>query len=203
MMIIYALLPVLLKIIKRKDLGKILFAWVFLLFMVFILNVMYKVEKTYVIQTFRLWNHLFYFLLGAYIFKYKDTFRWIRWWHIIIPMVVFVISGKYLNAGGNEYHFSSPLCILYSVVVFCTCLNADIKESKIISVLSKCFLPIYALHMLFLGKIFNSELMNYIETAMPYAPLKFCIEYVIISLIITLVGLIIMRIPYMNKLFKI
>lgn len=203
MIIIYALLPALLKIAKRKDLGRILLVWSLLLLIIFFLNVMYKFEKTYVIQTFRLWNHLFYFLLGAYIAKNINTFKWIRWWHIIITMSAFFISGKYLNAGGNEYHFCSPLCILYAMTTFCACLNLKIKETKIISMLSQCFLPMYALHMLFLSKIFDWGLMIYVESAVSFAPLAFSIEYLFVSVIMTLICLAIMRIPCMDIIFKI
>lgn len=203
MMIIYALLPFLLRIINSRRFGAILVGLGILCSMVFVLNVLYGFERQ-VIQTFRLWNWLFYFLWGAYICIHLDRFRLVKWYWIVPSLAAYILFFRWMKLGANEYYFCSPVCIVHATVVFVAILNLQIAGSKVIAELSKCFLPIYTLHTFIeVGLCTKTPIFMQLEQIIPSITLTYCIEYVVVAFICIVISLALMRLPYMDKIFKI
>ena len=117
-------------------------------------------------------------------------------------MCVFVLFGHYVDAGGNEYLFGSIPCMAYAIITFIACMNTRIRDNAIIANLSKCFLPVYAIHIILLLFMFNHQPMIGIERL--FIPqIAIAVEYLTASSVIILVSLAITRIPYMDRIFRI
>ena len=202
MICIYALLPAINFVFKRKYLKKVLLVLFVIEIFVFVSNCMWNFEHR-VLQTFRLWNHTFYFVLGTFIFQNKDRLiALMNWKKALVCMILFLLSGKVLFLGGNEYHFSSPLCILYSMSVFLLCLKYVEKKNGFIETMSRCFLPVYAFHMIFFNFIFNTSIMHQLDVALKMAPIAFFVEFILVSAIIISFSVIVVRSPLINRMFR-
>lgn len=169
-------------------------------FSFFLLDVICQFEKKFIIQTFRIWYWIMYYCLGAVMCIYREKFGFITWPIAIIMAVIYSLF-QYLgpDTGGNEYYFGSVLCMIYAVCVFGACLNTHVKNGIVIKQLSMLFLPVYALHVMLLT-IFV-KILNYINVA-------FNNGYYYVILTVSFGGLIIllcwfiMKLPYMDKVFK-
>ena len=202
MIIIYALLPVLHSLIHSKYLKYAIAATFILSTAACVADVYCFFEKEHVRQTLRLWYWLFYFLSGAFLNLHKDKIPSFNWLHAFIAMCVFVIFAHFVDAGGNEYLFGSVPCMAYAIITFIACLNTRIRDNAIIANLSKCFLPVYAIHLILLLFMFNHQPMVGIERL--FIPqIAIAIEYLTASSVIILVSLAITRIPYMDRIFRI
>ena len=202
MMIIYAMLPYLLNIIQSKRLRPILIGGFILCSFIFILNISNGFEKR-IIQTFRLWNWLFYFLLGAYIKLHENDFKLVKWYWVIPSLVIYIYIFKWVVIGANEYYFCSPLCMIHSTVCFVSILNLNISDSKLVAALSDCFLPVYTFHTyieVFLCS--KTPLFKAMEHSFQ-TETAYIIEYLIAAIVCISTSLVLMRIPYMNKIFRI
>ena len=203
MMIIYALLPFLQRVINSRWLSAILVGGATLCSVVFVLNVLYGFERQ-VIQTFRLWNWLFYFLWGAYISKHLDRFKLMKWYWIVPSLIAYILFFKWVKLGANEYYFCSPVCMVHSTVLFVSMLNLQIAGSKSVTELSKCFLPIYTLHTYIeVGLCTKTPLFWHLEQIIPNITLTYCIEYVVVAFVCIVISLALMRLPYMDRIFRI
>ena len=145
MMIVYAILPYLLFCIKHRLFKYILVGVAIFCSIVFVLNYYTGFER-HTIQTFRLWNWFFYFLLGAFVRMKEKKLKWIRWYYIIPSLAVYIVFFNLMRIGANEYYFCSPLCMLHSTIIFVSILNLGISGNKILSLLANCFLPVYTFH---------------------------------------------------------
>ena len=202
MIIIYALLPVLHSLIHSKYLKYAIAATFILSTAACVADVYCFFEKEHVRQTLRLWYWLFYFLSGAFLNLHKDKIPSFNWLHAFIAMCVFVIFAHFVDAGGNEYLFGSVPCMAYAIITFIACLNTRIRDNAIIANLSKCFLPVYAIHIILLLFMFNHQPMIGIERL--FIPqIAIAVEYLTASSVIILVSLAITRIPYMDRIFRI
>lgn len=202
MIIIYAILPYLIKVIRSKWLKMTLLGVAFFCSVVFALNILYGFEK-HIIQTFRLWNWLFYFLLGAFIHQNEASVKWIKWYYIIPSLAIYILFFQIIKIGGNEYYFCSPVCMIHSTICFVGILNLNISGSSIIGQLSNCFLPIYTFHTYI--EVFwcsKTPLFSYFENTLPTST-AYIIEYCIVAITCIIFSLILMRMPYMTKIFKI
>ena len=202
MIIIYAILPLIQKVIHSKYFLESILALLGICTVMCILDVRFLLEKKYVIQTFRIWYWLFYFMLGAYVRLNEYKFKKVKWWHAILACFAFVFFGRIVSAGGNEYLFGSIPCILYALLTFCACLNCKIQNSVIIDKLSHCFLPVYAWHIIILQALFQRPPMTLIEASFsPFIAVP--LEFLFATAIIVSLSLVVMKIPYMDKLFRI
>lgn len=204
MLIIYLLLPIINTLNFRfEDRGLLIGGLVLFIIesFIFTLNLLFDFEYLHVIQTLRLWNWLFYFILGGIIHKYIEgrfnisilyplllTFIYILYGYITIPYVHAV-----------EYLFSSPLCMLYAFIVFLYCCNTSIKSVRLlncISFLSNLFLPVYAFHMLVIVLIFKAIPPNIFGWLRP-------IVFLLGTYIVTIsFSWVIMKVPIVNRIFK-
>ena len=158
LIIIYSFLPILNKLFVHQA------YWYTLLFFggvevfVFWQNISIHGEQN-VIQTFRLWNWLFYFLLGGGVKKMQMT---INLTFVKIQIVLLLIMNvviqevmkPMINSPYCEYFYCSFPVILLSVSIFLYFVNMKLTNSYICSFvkfLSPLFLPVYLFHPLFLN----------------------------------------------------
>lgn len=93
--------------------------------------------------------------------------------------------------------------MLHTTIVFVSILNLGISGSKILSQLANCFLPIYTFHT-FIEVFFCSKtpLFMWLEQSMD-TRIAYISEYMIVALVSVTFALVLMRIPYMDKVFRI
>lgn len=210
MCLIYALLPAIYRFGLRNN-NLPIYSFLILMcivFVTFILNITIKFEKSYILQTFRIWNWLFYFMIGCFfksIYTERGTFFSMETRKhcffalpiVIIAYIIFVkITKTYLL--GIEYYFGSTLCWIYATLVFILCLTLKIQDNKFITMMSKCFLPVYAIHEIVIRHIVNK--LHFVDYFGEYYPI---FDYILVVSISILLSLAIMKLPYSNKIFKI
>lgn len=204
MLILYALLPII-NYLDSKYRFFIIYINLILLsiiFVTFTLNLYMHFEQNYIIQTFRIWNWLFYFSLGG-IIKESNSLHYILLSKNKFGLLTFLFCGVFVlyvyymknHMGGIEYYFGTPLCWLYASSMFIFILSLNIKESKIIKELSNLFLPVYVIHITVIKIIHGSSLFNFLSLPL--------LDFILVSIICIIIGLFIMRIPYINRVFKI
>lgn len=202
MMIIYALLPVLKKVMASSRLHLYLIGLGVVCTVAFMANVMCDFEEKIVPGTFRLWDWLFYFLLGAIVCKCPEKFRWLKWYYVIPAALLYIALFQWLQLGGNSHYFSSPLCMLFTLSVFCAILHAPVQGNRLVSMLSDSFLPVYTFHS-FLGlALCKVGLFNLLEQLLPTS-LAYCVELAVTLVVCFAFGVIFMRIPYAKRIFRI
>lgn len=200
MIIIYLLLPTLKKLINSKYLLTFLIILFLLCQIVFALNIKFDFEKTYVYQAFRIWNWVFYFTLGMLVNKNPVLFNRINWWHTVLACLAFLLFRR-LDMKGNEYYFCSFPNMIYVLCLFVNLNRIDFgqKSKTVISRLSTIFLPVYTIHWpIFL---FCKSHGFYIHLPDPNS--QIITNYIAFSVTITVLALLIMSLPYSDKLFKI
>lgn len=159
-------------------------------------NVYWQFEEHYVRQTFRLYYWIFFFALGAYVKQYghNEHINWI-WVLILMGSAVVFIRPSLSRLFDNLY--GCFVCVAYAYCIFCACLNAKIKESKVISELSTLFLPVYTFHP-FVIKF----AANHIHIDNP--PMFVGSIYFVIVFGKTIaISYALMKIPYVNRMFRI
>lgn len=119
-----------------------------LLLIVFILNITIQFEY-HILQKFRIWNWLFYFMLGGVIHRYKPKVPYpaislgITATAALVSMyLIYPVMGL----RHYEYFYSSPLTIAYSCCLFVVCLNSRIAHRLDLSKVSVLFMPVYLIH---------------------------------------------------------
>lgn len=206
MIIIYLLLPFIQYLDKQFKFFHIIFlAFLFIgVSNVFVLNETQSFEYHHSIQTFRLWNWCFYFTLGGYIAKHSDTLnkmsaklpiKLMMYISFIVSLLLYIAFLYYMQPYlyGIEYFFGSNLCMVYSLLLFLTCISFTITENQSISILSKCFLPAYAIHM---------NVIVFVDSlTMDFGIITPVIEIFAIIVITVTISTVIMHIPYLNKIF--
>lgn len=198
MIIIYPLLPFCGAILIEKRTTLYLLLVVSIMFG---MNVYFGLEEKYICQTFRLWNWLFYFSLGALLRKVQND----RTQNVILSggafllsMLLFVAFSWLLKdrVSGIEYFFGSALLVLYAVCAFCFMSGLRISGSKTIASLSSLFLPVYALHWELWTVVRRVDVSMFGEMA----PLA---GFLLLSIVTIIFSWTLMKIPFINKIFKI
>lgn len=211
MIIIYAVLPLISRLFKYKKIHILLLLGGVILLMVFVLNLLIGMQyehpfEHYIKQTFRVWNWIFYFLLGAYIKNYNLNVRITL--KIIALLFVFnfihqVILQQYMNSLLCEYFYSSPIVIILVLSLFLWLRNWQINmqstTASIILFLSNLFLPVYVFHMFVISYMKPAITLIYSSCSV-IAPI---IVWLLVSFVIITFSYLLMRIPYMSKFFKI
>ena len=175
MIIIYCFLPKLSLFLKQSNnIYALIFFLLGFLFIIFMLNLKFELEKKYVLQTFRIWNWFFYFVLGGVADRFvnKEKIPFFLYLSVLYCML-FVIHIYLLNSemDGVEFYFGSPLCVLYASFLFILILNLQIKQSIVISTLSNLFLPCYTLHFFiieFLSRTIDTSFMGFWSPVFDY-----------------------------------
>lgn len=148
---------------------------------------------------FRIHYTLFYFMLGGVtLIKRVKLNKVIVLVLLCVAIIYKEIFDKYIC---NEYaslFYSSIPCLLLVTSIFIYIKNLKLKNKIVINItkyLSQLFLPVYALHTFVIDHLPH----HYYDT-LTCAPL---ITLLLVSLITISVSFILMRIPLMNKIFKI
>ena len=203
MMLVYAFLPLLQRIINNRRLFlPAIICLIIISHIIFIAN-HWGFEKRHPTQTYRLYYWFMYFLLGAYIKRNPACIDKIRlWW--IIPAVI--SYSAFYSLGfiriGNECYFGSLPCIAYAFITFGALVKLPIHDNKVVGALSAIFLPVYAFHWMFLQETFHLNPFYAINHNLHFIPAT-AIDYLIVTTVMLTCGLVVMRIPYADKIFRI
>lgn len=206
MIMIYILLPALNSVYNGRSVVKLLPAAVFLLLamhVVFICNILSddKPLESNVIQCFRMYSWLFYFLCGGLIKKAGKRISVSG--GVIVALFIFNILyerqlGYYMHSTFCEYYYSSLVVIVLSICLFFyiqgktyTPIHPYVKE------LSKLFLPVYTLHIFVIKTYIHYVPIYIFGIISPLAAFALC------SIATVIISWGIMKVPYVNKIFRI
>lgn len=209
LMILYSILPKLHKWLKdnKKTYQIILIILFFICIVIDITNIILgiKGERIFtsrIIQTFRLWTWLFYFLLGGYIGKYnlEKKYKEILNFKILgIVIMSFAILYQYLIGKcifkdfHAEYFYDNIFIILYSGLIFTGGLNKKrSKYYRMIETINSSIMGIFILHPFVIRLI--SKFYDYENTIVNI------LVFVLTVTICMFVSMIIAKIPKLKKL---
>lgn len=206
MILVYILYPLVNQLYNSE---KSFFLFVFLLFIfelvIFYMNVSWGGWEKLIIQTFRIWNWLFYFCLGGLLkmslCKQPDKTKLLILF--ILSYLGFIYLHDFLvNRVGEdacEYYYSSIFVILMASSLFLFFMYFKIEESVIISFLANLLLPVYLFHPLVLSIIMYPPLFSVIHAEwMPF----YLFRFVMVSLISVTMAWMIMKVPILSNLLK-
>lgn len=204
MCILYACLP-LIVCLDRKNKKFLIYLTTFLFVVetaVFIGNCIYGVDQR-VDQSLRVWNWFFYFCLGGLLVKYPEiTQRFkISIWHVmgfaVLYFAIYATVDYYFPLITNtDQSYSSIPSMLCSLSIFIFCLQRDFS-SKAITTLSPLFLPVYSLHLFVYEYYYRFINLSFLGEMSPL------VDYVLVASATIAISYILMRIPFMDKFFKI
>ena len=119
----------------------------------------------------------------------------------LIPICYIVfLTFVWLSRGyqsGIEYFFGSYLMILYATCVFGSIVQMKVRKSVLLQQLSNCFLPVYALHNFVIAFVLKINITSVLGV---YAVLA---DYLLVASITLTLSWLLMKIPYLDKVFKI
>lgn len=153
-----------------------------------------------ILAIFRIWYTIFYFLLGGMLARIKDVKI-----HGILVCFLFCIALAYKEVFdkviGTEFaslFYSSVPVLLLVTCMFIYIKGLEIKNKHarlVIKEMSNLFLPVYAIHSFIIG-----HLPHHHYDGLACAPL--ITLFVVMSLSLG-ISFVLMRIPMMNKIFRI
>ena len=201
MIIIYLILPYLHKLFKTH--------FTYFIYIIFLLLIIESVISTANVttqfessipQSLRIWNWLFFFCLGGVIYRIEDKIPKVSNIVLLVLSIIFINYAVVFNplwwTELGEFYYSSFALISLVVALFIAIKQKKYTNSKVIGQLSLCFLPIYTFHpfiVRFVTKI--AFWANWYIGGV--------IQLIICFLITLSISIIIMKIPYINKIFKI
>ena len=211
--ICYWMLPLFNKIAKNRFAFRaILLSLFVLLSITWTMNLSGGFEAS-IRQTFRLWNWFFYFLLGGFLkvvfqenkelilHRWGGQIKYFKWVVLfllgIVYMDIYLRVRPILDNSGIEYMFGCTLCVVIAIFVFVCFLTTEAMPQRIIGQLSSLFLPVYALHMQVI-RLLKAEVF-FLKFG-DFAPF---IEWSAVVFLTMTVSWILMKIPYVNRIFKI
>lgn len=157
----------------------------------------HKIEPN-VCQTFRLWIWMFYFCLGGLL--KKATFRVPAF--LLVVMLVANYAVQYLSVGDDkgfycEYFYGNPVVMAYSAGIFLFVKNIDLKGNLFLRTVPSLFVPVYAIHFFIIFR-----LMPLLERfyAGEFSGAALWVAVLTASVCISLC---LVRVPYVNRVFKI
>lgn len=203
MILLYMILPYFNKIENRNPyfLPGIILLLLGISFCTFMADYTCDFESTYILQTFRIWYWLLFFSLGQMFRKLNLGGHMLPLNFIVIlvtllAMLIFVwFSRQYLS--GIEYFFGSTLMILYAFVVFGYIIQKVKSESMLIRKLSPCFLPSYVIHSFVITYVLKLNITSGLGVFAVWG------DFLLVTCITLSVSLLIMKLPYMDKVFKV
>lgn len=212
LIIIYFILPVVHKLLnKNKTTYKITLSILFAICVIVdIINIILglmdkKIFTEQIIQTFRLWTWLFYFLLGGYIGKYNFELNIYKnkKYVIILILTMFIIViyqyiiGNFLFKNFHaEYFYDNILIMFYVLMIWNGIYNNSklLKYEGIIENVNKYIIGIYVLHLLIISVIgkfyqYNNFLIN-------------IIMLILVLVISSIISALIDKVPRVRKIIK-
>ena len=208
LILIYLCLPILKKFLHSKR------SYLYILSLLVVIGLIFELVnfllqmpvQTYVIQTFRLWTWFFYYILGGFVAQFDiDNLKYIfKGWMKVVsillllfsPMILFFMAKNIYNNLFAEYFYDNLLVKVISLGLFLTLLTLTIDSNKykIIYFLSVQTMGVFIIHT-YVMQIWK----KFIGFNIVGAYLFFPIFTLIISSIIIM---ILMKIPYINRIVK-
>lgn len=155
MAILYMLFPFVNRLYcyKRNQFNSLLVCLFMIEFFVFTGNVDNSGEcwEAKILQPFRVWNWLFYFMWGGYFKGRKNHFggKGFFVWLFMAFVANILFQERYkdaINSPYCEYFYSSLNVILLCTLIFYMILSINISHSRFIIQMSRLFLPVYIIH---------------------------------------------------------
>ena len=208
LMLIYICLPILKKFLNSKRSFFYSLSLLAVIGLIFELtNIVLQMPiQTYVIQTFRLWTWLFYYLLGGYIAKFtmeelKARFKnWMKIVSILLlllsPVILFFIAKTTYHNLFAEYFYDILFVKVVSLGIFLTILTLTLNEkrSECIVSLSNQTMGVFIIHtyiMKLWEKIFG---FSFVGAYVLFAIFTLSVSFIIVGML--------MKIPYFNRIVK-
>lgn len=201
MIILYLMMPIINGLTNkyRAFLLSALTTLLVIQFVVFIMNIKYQFEGK-IIYTFCLWNWLYYYLIGAAIKRYLIYIKLkVSICSVLLLGIVYVwfIGETYDLVMVRGRYFGAVICTVYALVLFIALLQKVPKMNTFSRKVSSLFLPVYALHSIYFIIYYHFINTSFMKEFSPV------FDFMIHITILTVGSYWLMKIPYMNKLFKI
>ena len=208
LILIYLCLPILRKFLNSKRSFLYILSSLLTIGLIFELaNIILQIPlQSYVIQTFRLWTWLFYYILGGLVAQFdkdiiKNAFkRWMKIVSILLvlisPVILFFIAKTIYHNLFAEYFYDILFVKIVSLGFFLTVLTLSLEEnkSKWIVYLSNQTMGVFIIHtyiMKLWERIFG---FNFVGAYLLFALFTLSVSFIIVGML--------MKIPYFNRIVK-
>lgn len=165
---------------------------------IFLCNVTVGAEMQ-VIQTFRLWNWITFFMLGGIIHrvKYKPGVLYLLMVNGLALIPLTRMLYPYIGCNYCEYFYSSIFVVSLSFFFFLFVSNKKISNSKLIPLISNLFIPVYTLHIFVINH--TTRVAEYLYDNVMGGGMYF----IVVLLITVFISWVILKVPYMKNIFSI
>lgn len=208
LIIIYICLPVLKKFLNSKR------SYLYILSVLLVVGLIFELTnivlqmpiQTYVIQTFRLWTWLFYYLLGGFIAQLdidiiKNRFK--RWMKVVVvllflisPLILFFLARTTYHNFFAEYFYDILFVKVVSLGIFLTILTLTVNEKRSESIvsLSNQTMGVFIIHT-YIMKVWEKLIgFSFVGSYLLFAIFTLSVSFIIIGML--------MKIPYFNRIVK-
>lgn len=208
LILIYLCLPILKKYLHSKRSYLYFLSVLTIIGLIFeLINFLLQMPvQIYVIQTFRLWTWFFYYILGGFVAQFnidnlKSIFKgWMKIVSLLLllisPIILFFIAKTTYHNLFAEYFYDNLLVKVISLGLFLTLLTLTIDASKhrMIYLLSVQTMGVFIIHT-YVMQIWQKLIGFNIVGAHFFFP--------VFTLVISfLISMILMKIPYINRIVK-
>ena len=208
LILIYLCLPILRKFLNSKRSFLYILSSLLTIGLIFELaNIILQMPlQSYVIQTFRLWTWLFYYILGGLVAQFdkdiiKNAFkRWMKIVSILLvlisPIILFFIAKTIYHNLFAEYFYDILFVKIVSLGFFLTVLTLSLEEnkSKWIVYLSNQTMGVFIVHTYIMKVIEKLLGFSYTGAYLLFPVFTLCVSLIVVSLL--------MKIPYFNRIVK-
>ena len=208
LILIYICLPILKKFLNSKRRYFYILSLLVVIGLIFELaNIVLKMPiQTYVLQTFRLWTWLFYYLLGGYIAQFtmeelKSRFKnWMKIVSILLllisPIILFFIARTTYHNLFAEYFYDTLFVKVSTLGIFLTVLTLTLNENRnewIVS-LSNQTMGVFIIHT-YIMKVWEKLFgFSFVGSYLLFAIFTLSVSFIIVGML--------MKIPYFNRIVK-
>ena len=208
LILIYICLPILKKFLNSKRRYFYILSLLVVIGLIFELaNIVLKMPiQTYVLQTFRLWTWLFYYLLGGYIAQFtmeelKSMFKnWMKIVSILLllisPIILFFIARTTYHNLFAEYFYDTLFVKVSTLGIFLTVLTLTLNENRnewIVS-LSNQTMGVFIIHT-YIMKVWEKLFgFSFVGSYLLFAIFTLSVSFIIVGML--------MKIPYFNRIVK-
>ena len=208
LILIYICLPILKKFLNSKR------SYLYILSILLVIGLIFELTnivlqmpiQTYVLQTFRLWTWLFYYILGGFIAQFDiDTIknRFKRWMKVVVvllflisPLILFFIAKTAYHNLCAEYFYDILFVKVVSLGIFLTILTLTLNEKRnewIVS-LSNQTMGVFIIHT-YIMKVWEKLFgFSFVGSYLLFAIFTLSVSFIIVGML--------MKIPYFNRIVK-
>lgn len=207
LIMIYIFLPIIHKILNRSEkvYKFVIVLCLMICFTIDIINIIFglmgkEIFTAKIIQTFRLWTWITYFIIGGYIGKYKKEIKSTKKDKIIFFIVMIITLGyqlfisKYVfNNWRVENFYDNIIIMMYIILLWKIVYSIKIEKiSGVIDINVKNIMGIYIVHPLIINAV--GSLYNYNNILINI------MVYIFVLIICILVSTLINKIPKLNRI---